>query len=176
MRNWIRKWLGIPDAIPSFLSYPQTMPVVLERKNARAKEPIYATDGSACADFFPVLSDNDLKDGTVPMIELQPGEMVAIRLGWGIQVPAFWCLELHSRSGQGKARVSLANSTGVIDADFTGELVALVVNDGSKVFEIAENKAICQAKLCPAPQMRWRIGKLAATERGDGGFGHTDKA
>lgn len=174
MRKFIRKWLGIPDAIPSFLSYPQAVDVVLERKRQRAREPIYATDGSACADFFPVLSDVSTGDGTAHMVELEPGEMMAVNLGWGVQVPKFWCLELHSRSGQGRVRVSLANRTGIIDSDYTGELVALVVNEGSLPYEISENKAICQGKLSPAPQMRWRLGVLASTTRGDGGFGHTD--
>lgn len=174
IKKWIRKWLAIPEAVPCFLSYPQHMDVVIERRHPRAREPVYATDGSACADFFPVLCDYDPRDGTAAVVVLEPGEMVAVKLGWAVQVPRHWCLELHSRSGQGKLRVSLANRTGIIDADFTGELIALVVNEGTQAYEIAENKAICQGKLAPAPQMLMRHGALAATARGAGGFGHTD--
>lgn len=150
--------------------------VLIVRKHERARMPVYATKGSACADFFPILVDGPLPEADcVPRVMLQPGEMRAVRLGWAITVPGGWCLELHSRSGQGKARVSLANSTGVIDSDFTGELLALVVNDGQDAFELREDKAVCQGKLSPAPQMHfWETHKLQETARGEGGFGSTD--
>lgn len=174
-RKWVREWLGIPDVVPSFLSYPQSIEVVMEQRNPCARLPIYATDGSACADFFPVLTNGVDRELDEPRsFLLEPGEMMAVRLGWAVQVPKHWCLELHSRSGQGKVRVSLANRTGIIDSDFTGELVALVVNEGDKAFAIRECIAICQAKLSPAPQMNMRIGEMKSTARGFGGFGHTD--
>ena len=151
--------------------------VLIVRKHERARFPVYATKGSACADFFPILADGPLKDADcVPRLMLQPGEMRAIRLGWAINAPAGWCVELYSRSGQGKVRVSLANGTGIIDSDYTGELLALVANDGSEPFELREDKAVCQGKLAPAPQMHfWEAHKLQETERGEGGFGSTDK-
>lgn len=149
----------------------------IQRKHPRAKVPSYGTQQAACLDLYPVLADQDAEDGTVPMMVIAPGEVKAIRLGWAMQViNPQWCLELHSRSGQGKVRVRLANSTGIIDADFTGELKALVENSGSAPFEVRESVAICQMKPALVPRMvLHEVTELEATARGEGGFGSTDK-
>lgn len=153
----------------------ECLDVDFQSLHPRAKLPIYGTDDAACIDFFPVLSDTDCPNGYVITKTLLPGEMTAVRLGWAVAMPRNWCLELHSRSGQGKVRISLANRTGIIDADYRGELIALLVNEGSEPYEISEDKAVCQGKPVTAPRMRIReVERLPDTVRGAGGFGSTD--
>lgn len=148
---------------------------LIKRMHQRARLPKYATEGACAFDLWPVLEDEDAPDGLVNMRVLEPGDMAEIRLGWAVMAPKDWCVELHSRSGQGKLRVSLANRTGLIDCDYGGELVALVVNEGKHVYEIREDRAICQGKLAYSPQAEFfEVLELPTTRRGTGGFGHTD--
>lgn len=146
----------------------------MQRKHPRAKAPTYGTIRSACVDLYPVVAD---KEGDPTTISVAPGEVVKVRLGWAMQaVNPQWCLELHSRSGQGKVQVRLANSTGIIDADYTGEICALIENNGKAPFVVSEDKAICQMKPAIAPRMNFiEVAELEATTRGQGGFGSTDK-
>lgn len=149
---------------------------LMKRLHKRAQLPRYATAGACAFDLWPVLEDEDAPQGLVNVRVLEPGEMIEVRLGWAIMAPKDWCVELHSRSGQGKVRVSLANRTGLIDCDYSGELLALVVNEGPHPYEISEAKAICQGKLAYAPQAEFfEVLVLPTTRRGAGGFGHTDQ-
>ena len=155
-------------------TFPQGA-TLLKRLHPRAKLPRYATDGSAAFDLWPILADEDPKDGADLFLTLPPGQMVTIRTGWACMPPKDWCVELHSRSGQGKVRVSLANRTGIIDSDYTGELLAMVVNEGTEDYVIQESKAVCQGKLAYSPQaVFFEVLELPKTKRGAGGFGHTD--
>lgn len=150
---------------------------LLKRLHPRAKLPQYATAGAACFDLFPVLEEGAVvgADG-VRCLKLKPGGLLSVRTGWAIVPPAGWCLELHSRSGQGKVRVSLSNRTGIVDSDYTGEVLALVVNEGSQPFMLREDKAMCQGKLAYSPQAEFlEVLVLPETGRGAGGFGSTDK-
>lgn len=148
---------------------------LIKRMHKRARLPKYATEGACAFDLWPVLEDEDAPAGLVNVRVLEAGEMTEIRLGWAVMAPQDWCVELHSRSGQGKLRVSLANRTGLIDCDYGGELVALVVNEGLYPYEIREDRAICQGKLAYSPQAEFfEVLELPTTRRGTGGFGHTD--
>jgi dUTP diphosphatase len=65
---------------------------------------------------------------------------------------------------------------GVIDPDFRGELLVLIVNTGKAPVSFDAGARIAQliierAAVC---DYVW-ADELSATERGDGGFGSTDK-
>lgn len=160
------------EASPRFIHSGSTL---IKRLHPRAKLPKYSTDGAAAFDLWPILADEDPKDGAETILTLAPGQMATIRTGWAMMAPKDWCIELHSRSGQGKVRVSLANRTGIIDCDYGGELLAMVVNEGAEDFVISEAKAICQGKLAYCPQAEFfEVLVLPETRRGTQGFGHTD--
>ena len=81
---------------------------------------------------------------------------------------------VFSRSGHGfKAGVRLANSVGVIDSDYRGEVMVKLTSDGGSL-QINAGDRIAQAMIVPVPrvQLEW-VEELAATKRGHGGMGST---
>jgi len=135
------------------------------------KLPIYATAGAACFDIHAHMPDEE--------VELLPGCAVAIPTALSLEVPEGWSLDLYSRSGHGlKHGIRLSNGTGIIDADYRGELIVLLHCDpragNFNPLTIRHGDRIAQAKLVPAPRVEFVVaGELAETVRGSGGFGHT---
>lgn len=132
-----------------------------------AKEPEYATAGSAGMDLSACISEE---------IIIKPGEIVKINTGIAIQIPnsgiggfVFPRSGLASRHG-----ISLANSVGVIDSDYTGEIICPVINHGSSEYTIKPGERIAQIVFMPVFNVKLQeTDKLEATERGSGGFGST---
>lgn len=82
-----------------------------------ARAPVLASDGAACFDLHAYMP-------TMQSAYVLPGETVIVHTGIAFAFPKGWCMEVYSRSGHGaKCRVSLANSTGIIDSDYRGELL-----------------------------------------------------
>lgn len=108
-------------------------------------------------------------------VTLSPGDQVTIPLGFRWQLPSGWCGLIIPKSGLGRRfRAGFANTVGLLDEDYTGEVVADVVNDGKIPWIIRKGDSIGQMVILPywsgAPE---DVADLDATERGDGGFGHT---
>ena len=63
---------------------------------------------------------------------------------------------------------------GVIDPDYTGEVMVVLFNHGDKDFEVKKGDRIAQLILekCETPRVE-EIGVLEETDRGSGGFGST---
>lgn len=89
--------------------------------------------------------------------------------------------ELFPRSSISKTGYMLANSVGVIDADYTGEIIVPLRKIDSKSPGILANGPIRVAQLIPKLQMKNAIVTVIGNEeefpftyqRGDGGFGST---
>ncbi len=80
------------------------------------------------------------------------------------------------RSGTGHKRgIILGNSTGLIDEDYTGELMLSIWNRTEFVQEIKAGERIAQMVFMPvfAPEFEVVEEFSSKTTRGDGGFGHT---
>lgn len=143
------------------------MPTIkLKKVNAKAITPQKATSGSACFDLFA------MKD-----VEIQPGEMVRVGIGFEIEVPPDHALMIYSRSGQGfNNRVTLVNGTGVIDSDYRGHVLVGLQNNSTEVYFQPYGKAIAQAMLVYVPFTSLEItDTLSETFRGENGLGSTDR-
>ena len=95
------------------------------------------------------------------------GVSVAIPVGmFGLLVP---------RSSLGvRHRLGLANTVGVIDADYRGEIKAALVNNGSKPVTIERGTRVVQLIIQQFKSVTWvQVGGLPPTVRGEGGFGST---
>lgn len=130
--------------------------------------PGYATDGSAAIDLRACL--NEAKT-------VQPGETVLIPSGIAISIndPALVAL-LVPRSGLGiKHGIVLANTIGVIDSDYQGEIGIGIHNRGSAPYTIEPGERICQMMFMPVTQVSLEMVNNFSleTERGTGGFGST---
>ena len=106
--------------------------------------PRRATAGSAGYDFICPAD-----------ITLQPGEAITIPTGIRCEMQPGWVLMLFPRSGLGfKHQVRLANTVGVIDADYfhaanEGHIMVRIVNGGDHVVSIAQGERFCQGVFLP---------------------------
>ncbi|MDD2897726.1 MAG: dUTP diphosphatase [Desulfuromonadaceae bacterium] len=130
--------------------------------------PTYASNGAAALDLRACLE---------APITVQPGETLLIPSGIAINIndPGLVGL-LVPRSGLGiKHGIVLANTVGVIDSDYQGEIGIGIVNRGAAPYTIAPGERVCQMMFMPVLQVE--LAMVAAfsqeSDRGTGGFGST---
>lgn len=108
-------------------------------------------------------------------IILMPGQRHAVATGLRIALPPGFEAQVRPRSGLAlKNGISIPNSPGTIDADYRGEVKAILINLSEETFEIKIGDRIAQLVVAPVAHAEWEIVKeLAPTSRGSGGFGST---
>lgn len=106
---------------------------------------------------------------------LYPGEVVMVPSGYAVAIPAGCAGLVLPRSGLAtKRRVTLANSPGLVDSDFRGELMIALHNYGEEVFNFQRGERLAQFVLIDVNRAVWSVtNMLPETERGQGGFGST---
>lgn len=142
------------------------MPEIRFKKlNPEAVIPKYQTAGAAGFDFH--LTED---------VSFLPQQIVAIGTGLSAAIPAGFVLMLLPRSSAGvKFQLRLANTAGVIDSDYRGEIICVLHNNSANHFKFAKGDRLVQGILLPAPQHTiLEVNDLDSTERGAGGFGSTD--
>lgn len=132
--------------------------------------PSYSTTGSAAMDLRACLSEP---------LTIQPGETVLIPSGIAVSIhdPGLVAL-LVPRSGLGiKHGIILANTIGVIDSDYQGEIGIGIYNRSAQAYTIEPGERICQMMFVPVTQATLTLVDEFSidSERGAGGFGHTGK-
>lgn len=113
-------------------------------------------------------------------VEIAPGQMVLLKLGLAAKLTSldgergfhYWLLPRSSISKKG---LIMANSVGVIDRTYRGELMGAVVNVRGESVKVVRGERLFQIV---APDMGWiaetvKVDELDATARGAGGFGST---
>lgn len=135
--------------------------------NLTAKVPEYATTGSAGMDLSAFIEED---------LVIRPGEIVKIPTGIAVQMPDSSIAGfIFPRSGlSSKYGVSLANCVGVIDSDYTGEIICPLINHGKDNYTIKKGERIAQIVFMPVFRAVMKeVKELEKTERGSGGFGST---
>ena len=81
------------------------------------------------------------------------------------------------RSGLGhKHGIVLGNLVGLIDSDYQGQLMISVWNRGQDNFTIQPGERIAQMIFVPVVQAEFNLVEdFDATDRGEGGFGHSGR-
>lgn len=129
--------------------------------------PAYATEGSAGMDLRACI-DTDM--------EINPGETKLIPTGISVYVadPGLAAI-LLPRSGLGhKHGIVLGNLVGLIDSDYQGPLMVSCWNRGSEPFTLKVGERLAQMVIVPVVQATFEVvEEFHATERGEGGFGHS---
>ena len=130
--------------------------------------PKYATSHSAGV---------DLRANLDSPVTLKPLERALIPTGLFIELPVGYEAQIRPRSGLAvKHGISVLNSPGTIDADYRGEIRVVLVNLSNNEFVINHGERICQMVVAKHATVEWQeTNVLEASERGDGGFGHTGK-
>jgi dUTP pyrophosphatase len=132
--------------------------------------PSYATSGSAAMDLRACLTEP---------LSVSPGETVLIPSGIAISIhdPGLVAV-LVPRSGLGiKHGIVLANTIGVIDSDYQGEIGIGIHNRSAQTYIIEPGERICQMMFMPVTQAALTVVDQFSNEsdRGAGGFGHTGR-
>ena len=119
----------------------------------------------------------DLRANIEEPVTLFPRERKLIPTGLHISLPEGYEAQIRPRSGLAlKYGISLVNTPGTIDSDYTGDIGVIVINHGDQSFTINPGDRICQMVINKYEQIEWEeTDSLKTTERGDGGFGHTGK-
>lgn len=149
------------------------------------------TEKSAGLDFFiPEFTKQFIKDFTEKNVEidlwpgeskivLHPGQRCMIPSGIKAKIPAGKALIAFNKSGI-STKFGLDVGACVVDEDYQGEIHISLFNVSSKSVDIYENQKIVQFVLLDVSYKSPNEVELedlyqCVTERGDGGFGHTDK-
>lgn len=110
--------------------------------------------------------------------EILPGERLAVPTGLRVQPEGAFCAGfIYSRSGLGaRDGVTVAQGVGVVDPDYTGEVIVVLLNTSGSVRRIGRGERVAQLifQPCLAPEFI-AVPDLDETERGAGGFGHTGR-
>lgn len=99
-----------------------------------------------------------------------------IPLGVAVEIPKGYMGLLVPRSSMSKTPLRCANSVGVIDADYRGELSIAYENISCSDYMIFRGDRIAQLIIIPIAIVDVEEAQtLSETERGDGGYGSTGK-
>lgn len=107
-------------------------------------------------------------------LTLKSGERHGVRTGVAVAIPSGCYGKIAPRSGLA-LKHGIDTLAGIIDSDYRGELICVLINLGREEFHIEEGDRIAQLiiqsyqKLIP----KWEI--LDHTDRGIKGFGSTGK-
>lgn len=108
---------------------------------------------------------------------IPPHATVQVGTGLAMALPEGWFAAIFARSGMA-ARRSLrpANCVGVCDADYRGEYIVPIHNDGDAPQTVEPGERIAQMILLPCVTLDFQeTEELSATQRGEGGFGSTGR-
>jgi len=121
----------------------------------------------------PSSSGVDLRAAEEKVIE--PGDWALIGTGLYLEIPFGYEAQVRPRSGLAlKHGVTVLNAPGTIDADYRGEVGVILINLGSKPFEVKVGDRIAQLVISAVCRASFEEAKnLSETDRGAGGFGST---
>ncbi|MEX1263618.1 MAG: dUTP diphosphatase [Actinomycetota bacterium] len=109
-------------------------------------------------------------------VEVLAGERAMVPTGLAVAIPEGYAGLVLPRSGLASKRgLTLANSPGLIDAGYRGEVIVSAVNlDLTEAVKIARGDRIAQLVVVALPTVKptW-VSDLPATQRGEDGFGST---
>ncbi len=128
--------------------------------------PAYATVDSAGLDLYAAITEDML---------IAPGFRALVPTGIALELPSGFEAQVRPRSGLAfNYGVTLLNTPGTIDADYRGEIKALLINLGHETFVVERGMRIAQLVIAPVAQAEWvEKPSLEASARGAGGFGST---
>lgn len=143
------------------------MAILKVNKLTIVNTPTQGTKGSAGIDLYMP------QDVVVPAHTV--GQIVG--LGLAVEVPNGYHIELLPRSSTGvRTPIRISNEVGIIDADYRGEIGAIIDNisdtdfvlkKGERYFQMIIQKNHCDGVLV--------VDALSDTERSTGGYGSTGK-
>ena len=117
----------------------------------------------------------DLRANISEPITLKSLERTIVKTGLFIELPIGYEAQVRPRSGlAAKKGITVLNSPGTVDADYRGEIGAILVNLSNEDFVIENGERIAQLIIAKHERAEWiEVNELSETSRGEGGFGST---
>lgn len=108
---------------------------------------------------------------------LEPLSGMAIPVGFAMELPTGYEAQIRPRSGlAAKHHITVTNSPGTVDANFRGEVKAILYNLGKEPFVIKRGDRIAQMVICKLPEIVLvEATELSITDRNANGFGSSGK-
>ena len=133
-----------------------------------AKLPERGSDMAAGYDLFADITED---------IIIDPHTTAMIGTGLAVAIPEGYFGGIYARSGlSSKEGLRPANCTGVVDADYRGEIKVALHNESDFERTITPGQKIAQMVIMPFLSVEFQqVEQLDNTERGEGGFGSTGK-
>jgi len=123
--------------------------------------PTRATDGSAALDLYYCGTD----------MNLFPTQRCLLSTGWAVAIPKDRAGFIWPRSGMG-VKSGIDRMAGLIDSDYRGEIMVLLINHSTVPLWIEHGQRIAQLVIGPIETPTpVEVEDLDDTERGEGGFG-----
>jgi dUTP pyrophosphatase len=140
------------------------MKISFVKEHEDAQLPTYGTAGAAGADVY-----------SIGEYKIPPGEHRLVSTGLKCNIPAGYEIQVRPRSGLAlKQRVTVLNSPGTIDSDYTGTLGVVLINHSDSIFTVNPGDRIAQIVVAPVVVATFGWSESTKeTERGSGGFGST---
>ncbi len=128
--------------------------------------PKYETSGSAGIDLLAAIDE---------AIVIKPSEIKLVKTGISIALEKGYEAQVRPRSGLAlKNGITVLNSPGTVDADYRGEVCAILINHSNVDFVITRGMRIAQMVIAKCEQAEIvEVSDLDETARGSGGFGST---
>lgn len=128
--------------------------------------PSYATEFAAGMDVRASISE--------PIV-LKPLCRAMVHTGLYLEIPSGYEVQVRPRSGlAAKKGITVLNAPGTIDADYRGEVCVILVNLSNEDFVVENGERVAQLVLAKHEVIEWEeVEELAASGRGEGGFGST---
>ena len=160
------------------------MKIKAKRLSDTAKLPTYGSEKAACCDLYADLSDHCITlnpdvevrnvsgNENVPIqrVGIAPHCTVKIPTGWAFQPPEGYMLQILQRSGL--ASKGLIPIGGILDEDYTGEVIVIMLNTTDYYLSINNGDRVAQMAIRPYYQGEFEeVYELDETERGTNGFG-----
>lgn len=101
------------------------------------------------------------------------GKYIHVATGIACEIPVGAVGLIRPRSGLA-SRNGIHTLAGVVDADYRGEVIVLLVNLGDTPFEVKVGDRIAQLVVTPVITEAQEVAELSVTARGSLGFGSTD--
>lgn len=123
--------------------------------------PQFAKEGDVACDARAYI-DSD--------VVIPSGERNQIPLGFALEIPRGYEVQVRPRSGLSKRGIDVTLGTG--DEGFRGMYQATVVNNTKEDFIVHRGDRVCQIAIREVPEVTFVVvDELSQTQRGETGFG-----
>lgn len=151
------------------MSSKKLLKIKFKKKDEQSKLPVKGSAHAACYDVFVHSLKFDY-----------PSNKMTIGFGFSTEIPVGYKGVVVPRSSISKTNWMLANSIGIIDADYRGEWMMVLkclkdMNEESIPYVIGDRCGQIYFEKVEDWEIE-EVDDLSDTERGEGGFGSTGKS